>query len=220
MDVHLENKVLLLDCRRSDMQNAGARFQSDRRLEAANYESAVREMEELLSSRFPYFHSVAYRLLGDAADAEDAVQDAFFTAYQHLNQFRGDSPLSAWLASIVCNCARMLLRRRPRHAMISLDEPMGMQQEFPLAEQLACKGPSPEDECRRSEMNKHLAEAAEELTPALRRTLHLREVEGLSIRETAKILGVTSATVKSHLSRARARMCRSVSQRCRTRRRQ
>jgi RNA polymerase sigma-70 factor, ECF subfamily len=200
------------------MQNTEAHIQGDRRLETADYESTVREMEELLSHRFPYFHSVAYRLLGDAADAEDAVQDAFFTAYQHLNQFRGDSPLSAWLATIVCNCARMLMRRRPRHVIISLDEPMGMQQEFPLAEQLACEGPSPEDECRRSEMNRHLARAAEELTPALRRTLHLREVEGLSIHETAKILGVTSGTVKSHLSRARARMCRSVSQRCRTRR--
>lgn len=197
------------------MQNTEAHTQGDRRLEAADYESAVREMEELLSHRFAYFHSVAYRLLGDAAEAEDAVQDAFFTAYQHLHQFRGDSPLSAWLATIVCNCARMLMRRRPRHVIISLDEPVGMQQEFPLAEQLACKRPSPEDECRRSEMKRRLAQAAEELTPALRRTLHLREVEGLSVRETAKILGVTSGTVKSHLSRARARMCRSVSQRTR-----
>ena len=202
------------------MQNTGAHFQGDRRLDAANYESAIREMEELLSHRFSYFHSVAYRLLGDAADAEDAVQDAFFTAYQHLNQFRGDSPLSTWLATIVCNCARMLIRRRPRHVIISLDEPMGMQQEFPLGEQLPGKGPSPEDECRRSEMKRHLAQAAEKLTPALRRTLHLRDVEGLSVRETAKILGVTSGTVKSQLSRARARMCRSLSQRCRTRRRQ
>jgi RNA polymerase sigma-70 factor (ECF subfamily) len=202
------------------MQNTGAHLQADRRIEAPNYESAVREMEELLSHRFPYFHSVAYRLLGDAADAEDAVQDAFFTAYQHLNQFRGDAPLSAWLATIVCNCARMLMRRRPRHEIISLDEPMGTQQEFPLAEQLACEGPSPEDECRRSEMNRYLAQAAEELTPALRRTLQLRAVEGLSVLETAKILGVTSGTVKSHLSRARARMSRLLSQRCRTTRMQ
>src|ERR1700745_664323 len=125
------------------MQNTSAHIQGDRRLEARNNERAVREMEELLSHRFPYFHSVAYRLLGDAADAEDAVQDAFFAAYQHLNQFRGESPLSTWLATIVCNCARMLMRRRPRHVIISLDEPMGIQQEFPLAEQLGSKGPSP-----------------------------------------------------------------------------
>jgi len=202
------------------MQNTGAHIQGDRRLEAPHNESAAREMEELLSNRLPYFHSVAYRFLGDAADAEDAVQDAFFTAYKHLNQFRGDSPLSTWLATIVCNCARMQMRRRPRQVIISLDEPMGIQQEFALAEQLACKGPSPEDECRRSEMKRLLARAAEELTPALRRTLHLRDVQGLSIRETAKILRVTSGTVKSQLSRARARMSRILSQRCRTRRRQ
>lgn len=202
------------------MRNTAARVQDNCRLEGLKYESAVREMEELLSHRFAYFHSLAYRLLGDASDAEDAVQDAFFTAYQHLHQFRGDSPLSAWLATIVCNCARMLMRRRPRHVIISLDEPVGIQQEFPLAEQLACKGPSPEDECRHSEMKRHLAQAAEGLSPALRRTLHLREVEGLSVRETAKILGVTSGTVKSQLSRARARMCRLLLRRRRTRRSQ
>jgi RNA polymerase sigma-70 factor, ECF subfamily len=202
------------------MQDTGVHIQGDRRLEAPNNESAAREMEELLSNRLPYFHSVACRFLGDAADAEDAVQDAFFTAYKHLNQFRGDSPLSTWLATIVCNCARMQMRRRPRQVIISLDEPMGIQQEFALAEQLACKGPSPEDECRRSEMKRLWARAAEELTPALRRTLHLRDVQGLSNRETAKILGVTSGTVKSQLSRARARMSRILSQRCRTRRRQ
>jgi RNA polymerase sigma-70 factor (ECF subfamily) len=176
-------------------------------------------MEELLSRRLPYFHSVAYRFLGDAADAEDAVQDALFTAYKHLNQFRGDSQLSTWLTTIVCNCARMQLRRRPRHTHVSLDEPMGEKQEFPLSGQLACGGPSPEDDCRRSEMQRHFVEAATQLTPALRSALHLRVVEGLSIRETAKILGVASGTVKAQLSRARSRMRRLLSQRrSRTRR--
>jgi RNA polymerase sigma-70 factor (ECF subfamily) len=200
------------------MQHTGAYIHDDRRLEAPDYERAAREMEELLSRRLPYFHSVAYRFLGDAADAEDAVQDALFTAYKHLNQFRGDSQLSTWLTTIVCNCARMQLRRRPRHTHVSLDEPMGAKQEFSLSDQLAGGGPSPEDDCRRSEMKRHLAKAANQLTPALRRTFHLRDVEGLSIRETAKISGVASGTVKAQLSRARARMRRLLSQRRRTRR--
>ena len=142
------------------MQHACAAIQGGRRLEVADYESAVREMEELLSRRLPYFHALAYRFLGNVADAEDAVQDAFLTAYKHLNQFRGESQLSTWLSSIVCNCARMRLRRRPRHIHVSWDEPAGAQREFTLSEQLACGRPSPEDECRLSEMKRHLAQAA------------------------------------------------------------
>lgn len=190
------------------MQHTGAVIQGGRRLEVSDYESAAREMEELLSRRLPYFHGLAYRFLGNVADAEDAVQDAFLTAYKHLNQFRGESQLSTWLSSIVCNCARMRLRGRPRHIQVSLDEPTGAQREFTLSEQLACGRPSPEDECRRSEMKRHLAQAATRLTPVLRTTLQLRDVDGLSTRETAKILGLASGTVKSQLSRARAKMRR------------
>ena len=188
------------------MHHAGSVMQGGRRLEVSDYESVAREMEDLLSRRSPYFHGLAYRFLGNAADAEDAVQDAFLTAYKHLNQFRGESQLSTWLSSIVCNCARMRLRRRPRHIHVSLDEPAGAQREFTLSEQLVCGRPSPEDECRRSEMKRHLAQAATRLTPVLRTTLQLRDVDGLSTRETAKILGLASGTVKSQLSRARAKM--------------
>jgi RNA polymerase sigma-70 factor (ECF subfamily) len=190
-----------------DMQRTDAQIRGHRRLETSDYEGAAREMEELLVHRLPYFHGLAYRFLGNVPDAEDAVQDAFLTAYKHLNQFRGESQLSTWLSSIVCNCARMRLRRRPRHVHLSLDEPTGAG-EFTLSEQLACRRPSPEDECRRSEMKRDLRQAATRLTPVLRTTLQLRDVDGLSTRETAKILGLASGTVKSQLSRARAKMRR------------
>jgi RNA polymerase sigma-70 factor (ECF subfamily) len=141
------------------------------------------------------------------------------TAYKHLHQFRGDSQLSTWLTTIVCNCARMQLRRRPRQIHVSLDEPIGDQPERTLLEQLAGGQPTPEDDCRRSEINRQLAQAAERLTPVLRATLQLREVEGLSIRETANVLGIASGTVKAQSSRARARMRRFLPQRrSRTRR--
>jgi RNA polymerase sigma-70 factor (ECF subfamily) len=198
--------------RRGVMQHRGDYIRGDRRSEAADYERAVREMEVLLSRRLPYFYGIANRFLGNAADAEDAVQDALLTAYKHLNQFRGDSQLSTWLTTIVCNSARMHLRRRPRHMHVSFDEPIGAGAEFPFSEQLACREPSPEDNCRHSEMNRLLAQAAIRLTPVLRKTLQLRVVEGLSILETAKILGVPTGTVKAQSSRARARMKRLLSQ--------
>src|SRR5260370_37992235 len=170
-------------------------------------------MEQLLPTRLPYFRRIAHRFLRDATDAEDAVQDALLRAYKHLNQFRGDSQLSTWITTIVCNCARMQLRRQPRQTYVSLDEPIGEERECPLSEQLAGNHPSPEDDYRRFELRRHLDRAATQLAPSLRRTFHLRDVEGLSIRETAQILGVSGGTVKAQLSRARAQMRRLLSKR-------
>lgn len=176
-----------------------------------DFNDTVREMEQLLPGRLPYFRRIAYRFLGDTTEAEDAVQDALLTAYKSLNQFRGESQLSTWISTIVCNCARMQLRRRPRQRFVSLDEPIGEEQEFPLSEQIAGNRPSPEDDFRCLELRKQLDLAATRLAPSWRRTLHLRDVEGLSIRETAQMLGVTDGTVKAYLSRARIRMSRLLS---------
>ena len=78
--------------------------------QVAGHERVAREMEEVLSRRLPYFYGIAYRFLGNAADAEDAVQEGLLTAYKNLHQFRGEAQLSTWLATIVSNSARMQLR--------------------------------------------------------------------------------------------------------------
>ena len=79
------------------------------------------QMMAVLSHRLPYLYRYAYRLLGNKADAEDAVQDALLAAFKHLNQFRGKAHLSTWLTAIVINCARMQLRKRSRYIHISLE---------------------------------------------------------------------------------------------------
>src|ERR1700747_497224 len=78
-----------------------------------------------LAHGLPSLYRGAYRLLGNKADAEDALQDAVLAASKHLNQFRGDAQLSTWLTAIVINCARMQLRRRPRHKHRSLASGIG-----------------------------------------------------------------------------------------------
>jgi RNA polymerase sigma-70 factor (ECF subfamily) len=181
-------------------------LETDLRPGPAHYEGAVREFEHLLSSRLPLFRSSAYRLLGNTADAEDAVQDAMLAAYKHLDQFRGHSQMSTWLTSIVRNCARMQLRRRPQHMHISLDERLGEAEEYQLAETLADNRPGPEDLCRRSELLEAVTSFAAELSPALRNTFQLRDIDDLSIRETARILGKQSGTVKAQLARARKKI--------------
>jgi RNA polymerase sigma-70 factor, ECF subfamily len=163
----------------------------------------AQELRSIVSTRLPALYRCAYRLLGNAADAEDAVQDALLAAYKHLDQFQGRSQMSTWLTTIVHNSARMQLRTRLQHTLISLDESLGEDRECSLSDYLADGGPNPEEECRQSELSKRLRHLATQLSPALRKTFQLRDVEGLSIRETAQILGVPYGTVKARLARAR-----------------
>jgi RNA polymerase sigma-70 factor (ECF subfamily) len=180
------------------MQNANAQ-------DALNSPGTPEELHRIVSTSLPSFYRRAHRLLGNAADAEDAVQDALLAAHKHLDQFNGRSQMSTWLTTIVQNSARMQMRRRLRYNHVSLDEPMG-EQELSLSDQLAGRGPTPEEECQNSELDKHLRHLATRLSPTLLKTFQLRDIEGLSIRETAQILDIPIGTVKAQLARARKRL--------------
>ena len=138
------------------------------------------------------------------------MQDALLAAYKHLKEFRGDAQLSTWLTTIVINCARMHLRKRSRHIHISLDSRIGEEQEYSLSDTLADHRPNPEDECHTSTLKTRLMKSAAQLSPALRRTFHLRFVDHLSVGETARVLGVPIGTVKAHTARARAKLRKSM----------
>ena len=166
------------------------------------------QMHDVLSRCRPLFYRKAYRQLGNAADAEDAVQDALLSAYKHLDQFKGQAQMSTWLTAIVTNCALMQIRKRPRQIHMSLDERLGEEQEYSLSEILADSGPSPEDECRQSELRSRVMELVPELSPALRKAFQLRDLDGLTTREAARILGEPEGTVKAQLARARAKLRR------------
>jgi RNA polymerase sigma-70 factor (ECF subfamily) len=194
------------------MQEAEAFIPGEQILGVLNDRTGLQAMEDILSHRLPSFYRTAYRFLGNAADAEDAVQDALLSAYKHLTEFRGQAQMSTWLTVIVKNCARMQLRRRPRHPHMSLDEPISEQQEYSVSERLADNRANPEDECQEAELKARLRELAAQLSPALRRTFQLRELQGLSVQETASILEVSEGTVKAQLSRARAKLTRSMRQ--------
>ncbi len=107
------------------MQATEAYIGSGQRVDLPIDEKGNREMQDVLSRSLPSFYRKAYRQLGNAADAEDAVQDALLSAYKHLDQFKGQAQMSTWLTAIVINSARMQLRRRPRQIHLSLDERFG-----------------------------------------------------------------------------------------------
>jgi RNA polymerase sigma-70 factor, ECF subfamily len=192
------------------MPEAAIRTENDQRLELVDHQSTVRKLQDVLSLRLPSFYRCAFRLLGNAADAEDAVQEALLAAYKHINQFRGQSQISTWLTAIVRNCALMQLRKRPRQTYIPLDEEFGEEQARSVWEGLGDERPSPEEEFRNSELTARLRKCTALLSPTLRRTFQLRVMDGLSILETARILGVPHGTVKAQLARARAKIARHM----------
>ena len=104
------------------MEAAESYIGSEQHLGVRIQERDTQEMQDVLSRCLPSFYRRAHRHLGNAADAEDAVQDALVSAYKHLDQFKGQAQMSTWLTAIVTNSALMQLRRRPRQTHLSLDE--------------------------------------------------------------------------------------------------
>jgi RNA polymerase sigma-70 factor (ECF subfamily) len=192
------------------MQDVATHMESDQRVDVARLESSLQQMQRVLSHALPSFYRRAYTLLGNTADAEDAVQDALLAAYKHLHQFRGQSQMSTWLHTIVANCARMQLRRRPRYGHVSFDSRIGQKQEYSLSETIPDDQPNPEEQCHISEVNERLRRLAAQLSPTLQRTLQLRLIDNVSICETARNLGVSIGTVKAQLSRARTKLKKSI----------
>jgi RNA polymerase sigma factor (sigma-70 family) len=114
----------------------------------------AQELDNVVSRYLPMFYKRAFHFLGNATDAEDAVQDALLSAYKHLGQFRGQAQLSTWLTSIVTNAARMQLRRR-RGSYLSLDEQQG-EDDLTLSERLPDSKPGPEEVCSAAELHDRL----------------------------------------------------------------
>ena len=171
-----------------------------------HHQSGVEELTNIFVDRWQSLYRIAMRQLENVADAEDAVQDAFLSAYTHLDQFKRQAQMSTWVTTIVINSARMRLRRRPRKVHVALSDQSQDHDSEQVLEMLRDRRPNPEEVSQRNE----LAERAERFTilisPTLRRTFQLRALRGLSIRDTAKILGVPNGTVKAQTARARAKL--------------
>ena len=194
-------------------------IEGERAVRSGVFHERAQELDSVVSRYLPMFYKRAFRFLGNATDAEDAVQDALLSAYKHLGQFRGQAQLSTWLTTIVTNAARMQLRRR-RSSYLSLDEEQG-EDGLTFSEQLPDSRPSPEEVCSTAEARDRLVEGVKRLSPKLRQAFQLREIDGLTTKEAALVLGVPEGTVKAQLARARAKLAgiirlKPVGQRCRT----
>jgi RNA polymerase sigma-70 factor (ECF subfamily) len=148
---------------------------------------------------------IAQNVTHNREDAQDAVQEAFLKAFQHLDGFREDSKFSTWLIRITVNQALMKLRKQRSMREESLDEDY-QGDENRLPREVADWSPSPEERYRSSELRGILITTLQELSPILRAVFVLRDMEGCSIVQTAEILGLSQTAVKARLWRARLQL--------------
>jgi RNA polymerase sigma-70 factor, ECF subfamily len=147
----------------------------------------------------------ALRVLGNAADAEDVMQDAMLSAYRALAHFEGRSQFSSWLTRIVINAALMRKRAQKCRAMESLDAAADSD-EPPLSAYLVHHVRNPEEELAGSEMRKLIGKNVNELSPVLRAAFLLCEVQGYTAREAARMLGITCTAMKARKWIARQKL--------------
>jgi RNA polymerase sigma-70 factor (ECF subfamily) len=159
-------------------------------------------------------YRTARAILKDDAAAEDALQEGYVAAYRHLGEFRGDAQLSTWLTRIVVNQALQALRKTRREQVVVLfderaDERADEQQQAAAADSSLA---GPEKAMLRTEMRRLIERKIDDLPEGYRTVFMLREIEDMTVEETATALGIPAATVRSRLFRAKARLRESLAQ--------
>lgn len=147
----------------------------------------------------------AYRMIGEEESADDATQNTFISAYNHLKSFRGGS-FKAWLLRIVTNACYDELRRRKRRPTVPL-EPMDEDgEEVESARWMTDPADQPEEQVQRVELQHAIQHCLDNLPGDFRATVIMVDVQGLDYFEAAKAIGKPIGTIKSRLARARLRL--------------
>jgi RNA polymerase sigma-70 factor (ECF subfamily) len=160
------------------------------------------EFARLVDAYSGPIYRLGLRMLGSPQDAEDVLQNTFLNALLHIAEFEGRSSLQTWLYRIAANEALMLIRKRKPE--VNLEDVEGAESPGDLLpRQFVDWSGLPEEELLSGEGRKLLDRAIAQLAEPLRIVFHLRDVEGLSIKETAEALDLTETNVKTRLLRAR-----------------
>jgi RNA polymerase sigma-70 factor (ECF subfamily) len=178
-------------------------------LEAEQIEKAragdARAFSDLIGKYERKIFRLAQHITQNREDAEDVLQETFLKAYEHLNQFQGNSKFYTWIVRIAVNQALMKLRKRKSDKTISMDEGIDTGEDVVVRE-IAAWDEDPEQRYSREELNEILTAAVDSLAPAYRTVFVLRDVEDLSTEETAEALELSIPAVKSRLLRARLQL--------------
>jgi RNA polymerase sigma factor (sigma-70 family) len=184
---------------------------SDARLVAAAKGGSCASFELLCAPHAARLLATALRITRNREDAEDAVQDSLMKAYARINDFRGASSFATWLTRIVINSALMIRRKNPIGRYLCLDGAAEngeilLNLDFPHA------APDPEQTLVNQERERVLRKAISTLRPRVRAVLEVKQLQELSLKETAKVLNISVVAAKARLFHARValRRCSSL----------
>jgi RNA polymerase sigma factor (sigma-70 family) len=164
---------------------------------------------ELCERHMKQVSCVTRRIIRNREDAEDAAQECFLNAFVHLKDFDGRSQFATWLTRIAINAALMKLRRNRGAREVPIDEPNPSSE--PVAQrEFRHDAPDPEESCSLRERREILNTAILGLRPRVRRVVELQQLQEHSVRETAQILGISTAAVKARMFHARVALHRML----------
>jgi len=169
------------------------------------------ELTKMVQQYSDPIYRVALRMLNDQAEAEDVLQETFIKAIRSLENFEGRSNLSTWLYRIAVNESLMVIRKRKPEISIKQDDAGDEENEGISVSQIVDWCCLPESEFLTNETRGVLADAIQKLPENLRTVFILRDIEGLSIIETAQALELTETNVKTRLLRARMKLREELS---------
>ena len=161
--------------------------------------------QQLVIKLQPRVYGLTFRILQQAQDAEDATQQTFLALIEHIAEFREESSVATWVLRIATNNALKILRKKRTVKMVSMTD-MASEDSYsdiPHPEFIAPWSQTADEIVQRAEVQTELEKALQELDDKYRLVFVLRDVEGLSVRETAETLELTESTVKVRLLRAR-----------------
>ena len=161
----------------------------------------VDQQNRFVSENLRRIFNQIYRLVGNAADAQDLAQEAFIKALQHQEQLKDEKKAAHWLSRIARNTAIDFLRRNSRATFCEIDQAPESHAE------------SPEQALLRSEQREYLEDGLRLLSPRERAAIILRDVEGMPAEEVARQLNCSKATVRSHIANGRIKFRRYMERR-------
>jgi RNA polymerase sigma-70 factor (ECF subfamily) len=174
-------------------------------LVAQSRQGDTRAFGELVRRYEGKIFRLAQHITQNREDAEDVLQETFLKAYEHLDQFQGNSKFYTWIVRIAVNQALMKLRRRKTDKSVSLDASIDTGEDT-IVREIAAWEEDPEQRFSREELGGILDTAIESLEPPYRSVFILRDIDELSTEETADALGLSIPAVKSRLLRARLQL--------------
>lgn len=172
-----------------------------------NDQAAFEKLVEIYQNKV---YTLCVRLAGNHADAQDVTQEAFIKAYRALGSFRNEADFGTWLHRITVNVWLNFRRKDGGRQPVSLDEPYPDESGSGMQREVAATDGDPLRELEEKEFRTLVRAALDSLSAEHRDVLVLREIEGYSYEETARMLGCSLGTVKSRLSRAREMMRRRM----------